>query len=35
MAWITLICLRTGTIGDSSAHGNEPYGSIKLGESCG
>jgi len=35
MAWIGLICLRTGTIGNSSEHGNEPYDCIKLGESCG
>jgi len=35
MAWIRLICPRTGTTGDSLAHGNEPYGCVELGESCG
>jgi hypothetical protein len=35
MAGIRLICLSTGTIGNSSEHGNEPYDCIKLRESCG
>jgi hypothetical protein len=35
MAWIKLIWLSTGTIGDSLEHDNESCGYIKLGESCG
>jgi hypothetical protein len=30
--WTGFICLKTGTIGTSCEHGNEPSGSIKDGE---